>query len=316
MECGNMSEEDYKASLEVEYAEEQAYEFQLRRDGIVAFLDILGYKHLAETGSEDVIREVMDVLRQAQNETAKLMPELDLPPDVRSQLVMEVIDDVKLINISDSIILHNRFPLVIPFGPEVTKRKRLCDAFVVYRFVTLCQHVWSVLFERGLPLRGAISVGTFYWNHETIMAGKPFVEAYNDSESLSFSGLVLTQDTLSAIHERAGILFEEDSPFHLTTQEMPVPMKTKSGDRLCSRNVIFPDLPDVPIKKVADYARKRFEAHGKKVDSPRVQAILKNTIEIVTSLKCETTNMVSRAELPRSIVDLPVRRPMDVRVVE
>ena len=42
MECGNMSEEDYKASLEVEYAEEQAYEFQLRRDGIVAFLDILG----------------------------------------------------------------------------------------------------------------------------------------------------------------------------------------------------------------------------------------------------------------------------------
>lgn len=287
-----MTEEDYKELCEAEEVEDYAYEHEFKRDGMVAFLDILGYANLAKTASERVIFDVMSALKQAQDETARLMPDLDLPEDVRVQLGMCDIDDVKLINISDSIILHSRRPFANPFGPRGPERQELCEAFAVYRFVKLCNHIWSILFERGLPLRGAISFGTFYWNHETMLAGQPFIEAHEESEGLSFSGLIFAEGALSAIRNRASFLFQKDCPsgMRFLTRRMPVPVKKtlpdkRTVDESLPRDIVVPDLPDMPDEKLAEYVRERFGAHDKKTDLPRVQAIIKNTIDVLRGMK-------------------------------
>ena len=54
-----MTEEDYKELCESEEVEDYAYEHEFKRDGMVAFLDILGYANLAKTASERVIFDVM-----------------------------------------------------------------------------------------------------------------------------------------------------------------------------------------------------------------------------------------------------------------
>ena len=281
-----MTADEYDNCLELE-AEEYAYEHELKRDGMVAFLDILGYGNLAKTASESVIFDVMSALKQAQDETAKLTPELDLPEDLLVQLGMCDIDDVKLINISDSIILHSRNLFAIPFGPKGAERMKICEAFAVYRFVKLCKHIWGILFERGLPLRGAIAFGTFYWNHETMLAGQPFIEAHDESESLSFSGLIFAKDSLSAIRKRADFLFQKECPpeMRFLTRQMAVPVKTKSGDGLVLRDVVVPEFQDMPDEKLAEYVRDRFGAYDKKTDLPRVQAIIKNTIDVLRGMK-------------------------------
>jgi hypothetical protein len=48
------------------------------------------------------------------------------------------------------------------------------------------------LFDRGLPLRGAISYGEFYIK-DTYFAGQPIIDSYQASESLELSGCVLTR---------------------------------------------------------------------------------------------------------------------------
>lgn len=278
-----MTEEEYNEIREVEDAEDYAHEFQFKRDGMVAFLDILGYKQIAETDSESVIQEVMGVLKQAQDDAVKLMSEIDLPEEPRFSFMGYDSEDIKLINISDSIILHDRFSDALLIGSNARESKELDDSFRIYRFILFCRKVWGALFERGLPPRGAISIGTFYWNHETMLAGRPIVEAYKTSESLSFSGLVLADGSLAAMHDRARPLFEKNYPAQMLflRSRLPVPVKSSSGDGILPMDVVVPDFSFVPTGKMADYVRGRFEAYGKKVDSPRVQAIVKNTIDFL-----------------------------------
>ena len=71
---------------------------------------------------------------------------------------------------------------------------------------------------------------------------------------------------------------------------MPVPLKKtlpdkRTVDESLPRDIVVPDLPDMPDEKVADYVLKQFKAYGKNVDSTRVQAILKNTIDILKGVK-------------------------------
>lgn len=286
-----MSEEDYAALCAAEEAEAEAREFEFKRDGMVAFFDVLGYSQLAAKASEGVVRDVMNALSQAHAEAKQLLDEIDLQEESRSVLLGSDFEDVRSVNISDSLIVHDRFPGTIVAGDEEGEFKGLGDSYRFYRFIRFCRKVWCVLFERGLPLRGAISIGTFYWDHKTMLAGEPVIEAYKASESLSFSGLILAEDSLPSIAERAWLLYKPEFPVGLDflQRRLLVPVKTSSGDGLAQRDVILPDLSAMAGDNLAAYVKSRFEMHEKSVDSPRARAILRNTIDILSIARSEKT---------------------------
>ena len=290
-------EEDYKAFLDACDADDYAHEFEFKRQGMVAFFDVLGYRKLSEDVSEDVIRSVMDTLKQAHDEAKRKMSEIVIQGDPLLSFERHNPDEIRTVNISDSIVVIDRFEDVIPFGANRVVLREFSDSFCLYQFIQFCRKVWESLFDRGLPLRGAISTGTFYWDHGTIFAGKPFIEAYNVQESLSFSGLVLAKSV--DIQERTRLMIDKyildkDLLFRnlcvpvkaSKTEERSIEKDSSEGDvshsdRLEPMDVVVPDLSDILPENMAAYAEGQFKAHGKKINSQRVQTILKNTVEIL-----------------------------------
>ena len=280
-----VSETDYKAFLEACDADDYAHEFEFKRQGMVAFFDVLGYSKLAEDVSEDVIRVVMDALVQARDEAKRLMYEIDKHEIPSLRFVQHDPDEIRTVNISDSIVVIDRFEDVMPFGADGHLLREISDSFCLYQFIQFCRKLWDVLFVRGLPLRGAISTGTFYWNHETIFAGRPFIEAYTTQESLSFSGLVLSKS--ADVHKRVRLLLDKDcfSSKDLLSQDLCVPTKGSSGDDLTPMDVVIPGLPVLAFENLDDYVESRFKAHGKRIEEQRVKDVLKNTINIMRNAK-------------------------------
>ena len=96
-----------------------------------------------------------------------------------------------------------------------------------------------------------------------------------------------------------------------TNKEPPLP---RSDPHLC------PKSPTIPMDRMGGGPRRRPSAISPR---PTTMARMACRPDALRRRRSETrrrprttTNMVSRSGLPRSIVDLPVRMPMDVRVVE
>ena len=66
----------------------------------------------------------------------------------------------------------------------------------------------AVLFEKGLPVRGAISIGCFYVRkgRQPLFLGKSIVEAYEMCNSLDLSGCVLSLPAERMYADQFGLL--------------------------------------------------------------------------------------------------------------
>lgn len=275
-----MTPEQYEAAREVE----EQHEYAFKRDGMVAFFDVLGYSAIASTACEDVIRTVMEAVKTAQVEARQALDDIDNQEDGNSFQFGSDYDEIRCVNISDSLIFHDRFPdpeLNADCEPEYST---IPDAMRFYRFLRFCRKVYGVLLEHGLPTRGAISIGTFYWDHESMLAGKPVIEAYKTSESLSFSGLVLSENSLSQIRRRTQWIFGEhfSQDMHFLKRGLKVYVKGRGGDELKEMDVVMPDMTFLKSVTVEDYVKMQFGAYGKSVTQPRVCALLKNTVDVLT----------------------------------
>lgn len=278
-----MSPEQYKAMCEMEEADAEAREYQFKRDGMVAFFDVLGYGVLASKEGEDVIRNVMDAVKAAEIEAKQVVDDIDKKDEGRSFLVGSDYAEIKCVNISDSLIFHDRFP-----DPELKasldeESATIPDAMSFYRFLRYCRKVYGVLLEHGLPTRGAISIGTFYWDHANMLAGRPVIEAYKVSESLSFSGLVITEKSLSEIRRRTQWLFGPKYSHDMSFLKRGIKtfVKGRGGDELKEMDVVMPDMSFLNSVSIEDYIKMQFCAFGKSVSSPRVQALMKNTVDVL-----------------------------------
>ena len=143
---------------------------------------------------------------------------------------------------------------------------------------------WGYVFETyGLPTRGAISIGTFYWNRANMLAGKPMIDAYRTSEALSFSGLVFGRNSTAEIHRRCHEMFEShythDTSF--MRYDVDLPVKTGSGDGLEKLDLVMPELFDVKAVGFDSYVADQFATYGRDLGRPRTRAIIANTLSIL-----------------------------------
>ena len=172
--------------------------------GYVAFFDILGYREM--TSRQD-FSTVIKALREAEADA------LDL-------LSRKNIANCELFSFGDSMIV---------FCAGDFEDSTLDSAL---QLPIYCRLLFQRMFNRGMPVRGAIAKGEFYFKGNSY-AGQPLNEAYEYANSLEFAGCVLTPSAEDLIAEE----LEVDSDSKVVRKEpdfreVSVPIKNQGHQKL------------------------------------------------------------------------------------
>lgn len=134
----------------------------------VAFLDVLGFRKL--------------VFSESQNDKKKLEDYFSIVKEITQELVhIKNIYDLKSITISDSIILS------VPFGEDIheglSQLRQLCVAVGKIQFKLALENIW---------LRGGISVGDAYFDQKNNqVVGPAYTKAFLLEETAQYPRVIL-----------------------------------------------------------------------------------------------------------------------------
>jgi hypothetical protein len=263
--------------------------------GLVGFFDILGYKSFLEAGITDVTFKVIEILRSlpAKVEVA-VKSHLGLDDGTIEQarkdgasapfeqMLREISRIVPLV-VSDSILLR------CSYGEEDGAQKAAQAAtFVVYANV-----LQRLMFEAGLPLRGAIAFGDFVFV-DHVFAGKPIVDAHTLGQSLDLAACAIHETAENEFNSLLALAPEQGKDFlseslSLVRYQTPI-RRIKTEDVRAEQNLLllnlawptlsssFKNLPDI-----STYIRDRFLANGKTL-GPSAVPKLENTKRFILSL--------------------------------
>lgn len=140
--------------------------------GLIAYLDILGYKNLLEKNEpEDIAKNVLPLLSSIDKDVILLakkeLIEVATEKEKTNIMIDNIIETIKFIVISDSIVV------AIPCEYQNQFKDVLCWVILFSILINLQGN----LFISGLPLRGVINYGKYYLE-KNCFAGRPIVEAY------------------------------------------------------------------------------------------------------------------------------------------
>ena len=256
----------------------------LRKEtGFVAFFDILGYGSLLEAGITEAAREVMATLTGLPQRLGEaLKNHLASAFEDNTDLRREVERTVPLV-VSDSILLRCSYDE----DPDTSKRASQAATFLVAADV-----LERDMFERGLPLRGAIAFGSFIFQ-DNVFVGQPIIDGYRLGQNLDLAACVL-HETAEAESKRLieqsdqqwrGFL--DDEGVGLVRYRAPVKQPGRPSSSLCL-NLAWPPLDGCrPLKEHTDlrqFMHQRFWAHGKQI-GPDALSKVDNTERFFRFLK-------------------------------
>jgi hypothetical protein len=158
------------------------------RQGLIGFFDILGYSSFLENNSAaDAARVVVDVLQNLRTEVGSIVCEQ--AKDENRTVPAELLNDLRWLVFSDSVLL------TLPYTPQCGSTENIWSWLA---FLSHAQLLHKYLFNKGLPIRGAITAGE-YFVQEACFAGRGIVDAYNDSQSLDLSAVVICLGAISEL---------------------------------------------------------------------------------------------------------------------
>lgn len=246
--------------------------------GFIGFFDILGYGSFLESGITEVTLKVLDILsdlpRRMISETN------DFFGNVPDEDIQWELDRIIPLVVSDSILLRSSYDE----DRDPAKRTAQAATFLV----TACVFQ-RIMFEEGLPVRGAIAFGEFIFVDHAF-AGKPIIDAYKLGHSLNLAACVLHETTenefkalIVAAPEFKGFLGEG---LQLVRYRTPVKDVTKKLNLLCL-NLVWPTLKGyTPLKErtsLRRYVLEQFSAYNKQV-GPNEDSKIENTEEFLQLL--------------------------------
>lgn len=156
------------------------------KNGCVAFLDILGYQSfLEENPGEEAAQNVLRFINslnelKLSSHVTSIEEKLSIPQDTFNTLVF-----------SDTILLT----------AQVTDDTPLGGADVITLFLYRVAHLSRLMFQFGLPLRGAVTFGD-YRIASASFTGKAIVDAYKIAGTLDLACTVVSNDFIKAMDER------------------------------------------------------------------------------------------------------------------
>jgi hypothetical protein len=152
----------------------------MKETGIVLFCDILGYRtFLAQ--NEDITAAVEGVIKTIESAAEKSKEKtFEILPSCR--------DHISITEQRNSRIFADSIILTMPFDDnDIAIRRAVRWVYFLCETMLLHEH----MFQNGLPLRGAIAVGSYYFSQSSF-AGKPIGEAYDEADKLQLSAIGIT----------------------------------------------------------------------------------------------------------------------------
>ena len=263
--------------------------------GFFGLFDILGYRSLIENNSLEELIKIHNSVVSGIDEAAVTINHTD-----EDQWLS--FDTVGSFMFSDTIVLFQEYSTTnLPGGSFILKAALLM----------------RLAFEKGIPLRGAISYGEYYID-ENCYLGKPIVEAYETEKIQEWAGAVLCN---SAEREYAldmdrrsnakainfhGIELNPAvmmSPFmeNLIVQyDVPTKNGISSKQALCWDDYVpvfcNVDLPLLEPHIFENRVHESFSKHNKEINDDSVKRKMENTVDFLRFLETQpiSTRIVYR----------------------
>jgi hypothetical protein len=158
-------------------------------EGFIALFDILGYQNFlsAHNSPAQATRDVLRVLLNSKNEVpkhAKKLVDPTVPYKEIERFHWRVFSDTILIALPSE-------PNQATAGSETATMKN--QVFDLIHISIIAGYLQRYMFDLGLPVRGAITQGTFLLA-DTCFAGIPIVDAHILASQLDFAGCVIHRD--------------------------------------------------------------------------------------------------------------------------
>ena len=159
----------------------------MKTHGLVGFFDILGYQNIINNNElEDVVVIISEIINKNPGVVKESLKNY-FPEGYNDSFVQ----GIKIELISDSLLLL--FPI------EGLKELKLSDIIKgTISFLEYVSLLTEAMFDKGLPLRGAVGYGNYYIDQK-IFAGKCIIDCYRIAEELNLSGVVMKNDIYNAI---------------------------------------------------------------------------------------------------------------------
>lgn len=254
--------------------------------GFIGFFDILGYQNIiANKEIEEVAKIIDEIIIKLPDEVRSRLTGLFPEGEGRNSFIAEK-KKIEWLIISDSILLSYEMD---SNAPSIDK---------IIKWIIFLVHVAMLLrftFDKGLPLRGAIDIGSFFITKHCF-AGKTIVDTYNLANKLQFSGCVFTQNAKSKFDEVLKLI-EDDLRNKMRYLFFPylVPLKNNEEMKLSLVNWFKPfdnweKFPD----DICQYVVQAFHDHNKDVSQKDIQKLI-NT-EIIMRYSILHTEALNRKE--------------------
>jgi hypothetical protein len=244
--------------------------------GIIGFFDILGYKSfLVNNEPESAASQVLDAITQVGQVITDYIKK-EYPEGATKH--SELLKSIQWLVFSDSILI------TIPVSKNEPSHESIHWIF----FLLSCSVLQRHMFEFGLPLRGAISVGNFMIK-DNCFVGRPIVEAYQMTEDIDLAATILLPKAYDQLIEVSTKSKKPDVMrdvfINKFITEYYVPLKT-SGKLLYTLNFYAHSSPSgqKPKEDLAQMVFETFWKHNKDIPSD-VVAKARNTEQYLRFLK-------------------------------
>jgi len=230
-------------------------------EGYIAYFDILGYQsfldahNTPEQATKDVLRAILNV-------------EKDVPQQLAEFLDRPVPNEVKKMQwhiFSDTIMI------TAPFEDESSEEDRFRNLIVL---LAVSSQLMRYMFDFGLPLRGAITQGS-YVLAKTCFAGLPIINAYRICSTLDASVCVVEEGIIHQVQDskidETNSLVEEN---HITRYLVPL---NNGKEKLYS--VLIPSIrqhssrPTWGNIDVKQLVAESFMKHGKLIGTAAISKL-------------------------------------------
>ncbi len=257
--------------------------------GIIGFYDILGYKSFLKNNSvETVAEDINKVLHLISNiDTYITKQTLRIFNKTNTKIAKRLLKEMKWFIFSDTIIQISIF--------QKDEKTDEYNKWLIFLIASLCLN--RLMFKYGLPLRGAISIGSFLFEN-SCFAGKPCLETYELANKLDLSACVITDKAHKEVENLINsckypnvkklfnVLFVK---YQIPIKENNTSLKNQKNQKVClySLNLLTPKaLKQSTIKNNIDiykYVLNKFKKHKKSVPG-KVKSKVKNTKQFLQHL--------------------------------
>lgn len=253
--------------------------------GFFGIFDVLGYSKMIES-----MKDNLDALIDIYTNTLMDIDDLALSLEGHNKSMLLAPIETKSFAFSDTIVLYQDMPK----GPVILQTPS------INVFLGEVCYLLRLAFERGIPLRGAVSYGEYYIQEDRgCFIGYPVIEAHNTESKQNWSGAILCKSAwneLYTLHNESVEMQGEWRGFDLEGrfsplinplwEKYPIPYDSSSidGIALCWHDAILDFMCLNKISRIntydfGQYVKEKFEAHGKTIDNNDDKTIkkIKNT---------------------------------------